>query len=520
MECMPVINQKGGVGKTATSVNLGAALAQRGKRMLLIDMDPQGHLTTHLGLDDQAKGAGIYEVLTRGFPLEAAIHTYSPTISVVPAQIDLAAAEVELIATVGREVILRDLLASQDWPFDIVMVDCPPSLGVLTLNALSAATQVLIPLQPHFLALQGVGKLFETIALVAQRINPRLRVAGMVMCLYEPATRLAGEVIADLTGFLEAARNSPVPWRNARLMETRIRRNVKLAECPSYGQSIFEYEPRSHGAIDYLALADELLAMLATGADASGKVVPAAPVSPVLLPPATAPKARSRPVIKPAAAVHDETVTATPSPMEQAQPAAVSGAKPPNAAPKVRSRPVNKPAAATDGEPVTVAPAPLEQSQPAAANGAKSPNAAPKARSRPVNKPAAATDGEPVTVAPAPLEQSQPAAANGAKSPNAATKVRSRPVSKPVVDAHHETVTAAPAPLERAQPEVANSAEPPDTAPKAHARPVNKPADQNENPATDRPARSRASATTTVNKDQVESPVPAVAQGHAVAPAN
>jgi chromosome partitioning protein len=264
MECMPVINQKGGVGKTATAVNLGAALAQRGRRVLLIDLDPQGHLTTHLGLDDQARGAGTYEVLTKGLPLDSAIHPYSPSISVVPAQIELAAAEVELISAVGREAILRDALAARTWPFDIAMIDCPPSLGILTLNALSAATQVLIPVQPHFLALQGVGKLFETIALVAQRINPDLRVAGMVMCLHEPGTRLSGEVIADLSAFLESARNSPVPWRDAKLMETRIRRNVKLAECPSYGQSIFEYEPRSHGAADYLALADELSAMLAT----------------------------------------------------------------------------------------------------------------------------------------------------------------------------------------------------------------------------------------------------------------
>jgi chromosome partitioning protein len=273
MECIPVINQKGGVGKTATTVNLGAALAKRGKRMLLIDMDPQGHLTTHLGLDGQARGAGLYEVLTKGLPLESAIHSCSPTLAIVPAQIDLAAAEIELITEVGREVILRDILAGRDWPFDIVMIDCPPSLGVLTLNALSAGTKVLIPVQPHFLALQGVGRLLETVSLVAQRINPALTVAGMVICLWEPATRLAGEVIADLSAFLENARPSPVPWAQARLMQTRIRRNVKLAESPSYGQSIFDYEPRSNGAADYLALADELLALLADPAAVGGDVL-------------------------------------------------------------------------------------------------------------------------------------------------------------------------------------------------------------------------------------------------------
>lgn len=265
MECVAVINQKGGVGKTATAVNLGVALAQRGQRLLLIDLDPQGHLTTHLGLDAAARGAGTYEVLTQGLPLDAAIHTYMPTISVVPAQIDLAAAEAELISVVGREVILRDVLAHPPRPFDIVMIDCPPSLGVLTLNALCAATQVLIPVQPHFLALQGVGKLFETISLVAQRINPGLRVVGMAICLHEPGTRLSGEVIEDLESFLELSRESPEPWRDARVFKTRIRRNIKLAESPSHGQSIFDYAPRSNGAADYLKLADEFLATLEAG---------------------------------------------------------------------------------------------------------------------------------------------------------------------------------------------------------------------------------------------------------------
>ena len=265
MECIAIINQKGGVGKTSTTVNLGAALAERGQRVLLIDLDPQGHLTTHLGLDGEAKGAGIYEVLTADLSLASAIHPRSPNISIVPAQIDLAAAEMELVSVVGREVILRDLIYGTAWPFDIALIDCPPSLGVLTLNALAASTRVVVPLQPHFLALQGVGKLLETVSLVSRRINPGLTVAGMVITMYETGTRLSGEVIDDLSAFLESARNTPVPWSAAKVFEAKIRRNVKLAESPSYGQSIFEYAPRSNGALDYLALAEELAAMLAQG---------------------------------------------------------------------------------------------------------------------------------------------------------------------------------------------------------------------------------------------------------------
>ncbi len=262
MECFAIINQKGGVGKTATAVNLGAALAIRGRRVLLLDLDPQAHLTTHLGLDARGFDAGIYEVLTKGLELERAVLPVGANLWVAPALIDLAAAEVELVSVVGREVILRDNLASLNGQYEVVLIDCPPSLGVLTLNALTAANRVLVPVQPHFLALQGVGKLLETTALVRARLNPRLTVTGMVICMHESATRLAGEVIADLERFLEEGRGSPVPWRDARILNARIRRNVKLAECPSYGQSIFDYAPRSNGAVDYLALADEVLVEL------------------------------------------------------------------------------------------------------------------------------------------------------------------------------------------------------------------------------------------------------------------
>src|SRR5262249_41028190 len=178
---------------------------------------------------------------------------------VVGSDINLAAAEVELAGVVGREVILRDLLLQDEGAFDFVLMDCAPSLGVLTLNSLAAANEVFIPLQPHFLALHGMGKLFETTALVAKRINPSLQVTGIVLCLYESSTKLAQEVIDDLQGFLDKGRGSPAPGARARIFKTRIRRNIKLAECPSFGQSIFAYARTCNGADDYRTLAKEVV---------------------------------------------------------------------------------------------------------------------------------------------------------------------------------------------------------------------------------------------------------------------
>mgnify|MGYP002626049635 CR=1 FL=1 len=174
--------------------------------------------------------------------------------------VDLAAAEHELASTAGRELILRDRLQADPETFDYVFIDCPPSLGVLTINALAAVDEVFIPLQPHFLALHGLGKLLETIALVGRRLNPNLRVSGIVYCMYDPATRLAAEVERDVASFLERSSGEATPWRNARAFETRIRRNIRLAEAPSFGQSILRYEANCNGSIDYRALAEEVIA--------------------------------------------------------------------------------------------------------------------------------------------------------------------------------------------------------------------------------------------------------------------
>jgi chromosome partitioning protein len=180
-------------------------------------------------------------------------------LSLVPSDINLAAAEVELAGIVGREVILREAMAADAQEFDFVLMDCGPSLGVLTLNALAAADEVFIPLQPHFLALHGLSKLLETTALVARRINPKLVVSGVVVCLYDAATKLAQEVVADLSAFLAKSRGANVPWAGAKVFDTKIRRNIKLAECPSFGKSVFAYAPKSPGAADYAALANEVM---------------------------------------------------------------------------------------------------------------------------------------------------------------------------------------------------------------------------------------------------------------------
>ena len=259
MRRIAIINQKGGVGKTTTAVNLAAALAECGQRVCVIDLDPQAHATTHLGIEPDGKSSSMYDVLVNSRPLAEVRRKVGERLWIAGSDINLAAAEVELAGVVGREVILRDLLLQDEGAFDFVFMDCAPSLGVLTLNALAAASEVFIPLQPHFLALHGMGKLLETTALVAKRINPALKVTGIVLCLYESSTRLAQEVVNDLQAYLDKSRGTSAPWAKARIFKTHIRRNIKLAECPSFGQSIFAYAATCHGALDYMALAQEIL---------------------------------------------------------------------------------------------------------------------------------------------------------------------------------------------------------------------------------------------------------------------
>jgi chromosome partitioning protein len=258
MRSIAIINQKGGVGKTTTSVNLSAALAASGLRVGLIDLDPQAHASLHLGLRPDGEVPTVYDLLTSETRIEEIWQPAKENLVVAGSHIDLAAAEVELAGVVGREVILRDKLA-EIRDLDYLLIDCPPSLGILTINALSAVDDIFIPLQPHYLALHGLSKLLQTIDLVSRRLNDRLRLAGVVLCLYETGTRLAAEVSQEVEEFFQEAGSSNAAWSETHIFQSRIRRNIRLAEAPSFEQPIFQYAPRSAGAVDYQNLGEEVI---------------------------------------------------------------------------------------------------------------------------------------------------------------------------------------------------------------------------------------------------------------------
>lgn len=254
------MNQKGGVGKTTTTVTLASAFAKAGRPTLLIDLDPQAHATLHVGIDPNELQSSVYDVLLDPvLDPRTAIRKVRDNLHVLPAQTDLAAAETELAPVADRQSRLEKALDKLAGEYEFVLIDCPPSLGLLTLNGLACAREVIVPMQAHFLALQGVSKLLETIAIMSRAVNPKLRVTGIVLCMHDGNLMHSKEVVADLEQFFDGAREQETPWRFARVLKPAVRRNIKLAECPSFGQTIFEYAPSAPGAVDYKELAEGLL---------------------------------------------------------------------------------------------------------------------------------------------------------------------------------------------------------------------------------------------------------------------
>lgn len=244
-----VANQKGGVGKTTTTINLSAALAEKGKKILIIDIDPQGNTSSGFGVDKNQKDNTVYELILGYCPInEAIIHEVVPGIDLIPSNVNLAGAEIELIDKTHKEAILKKELDYVRDDYDFIMIDCPPSLNVLTVNAMVASDTVLVPIQCEFYALEGLSQLIHTINLVRERLNRSLDIEGIVFTMYDSRTNLSQQVVENVKAHV-----------TQHIYETMIPRNVRLAEAPSYGEPITIYDPRSVGAEAYRNLAQELL---------------------------------------------------------------------------------------------------------------------------------------------------------------------------------------------------------------------------------------------------------------------
>ncbi|MBX9574433.1 MAG: AAA family ATPase [Caulobacteraceae bacterium] len=249
---LAVSNQKGGVGKTTTAINLGTALAAIGQRVLIVDMDPQGNASTGLGVPRETRRVTIYDVIVDGRPIaDAAVETAVPGLHIIPADADMSGVEIELSQADRRSYRLRDALAAQDAdrPYDYVMIDCPPSLNLLTLNAMAAADAVLVPLQCEFFALEGLTQLMKTVDMVRQSLNPKLEIQGLVLTMYDRRNALSGQVEADVRAhFGEKVYDAVIP------------RNVRVSEAPSFGKPALIYDLKCAGSQAYLRLAREVVA--------------------------------------------------------------------------------------------------------------------------------------------------------------------------------------------------------------------------------------------------------------------
>ncbi len=263
-EVIAIANQKGGVGKTTTAVNLSVALAQLGHQTLLIDLDPQGNATSGLGIDKRALNPNVYHVLVDLLPIEKTIRETSiPNHAIAGASPDLIGAEVELVSALARESRLKGALSTSKNRFEYVLIDCPPSLGLLTINALTAADKVIIPIQGEYYAMEGLAQFVSAVDKVKKTLNPRLSLEGGVLTMFDARMTLSQQVREEVGRFFGGS-----------LFNTLIPRNIRIAEAPGFGQSIFQYDAKSRGAESYLALAQEFLAR-------RGLVVPAAPTPPL-----------------------------------------------------------------------------------------------------------------------------------------------------------------------------------------------------------------------------------------------